>query len=84
MVRAANTGISAVIDASGRVTAWGVDGQPGAWNTEGVLTATVTATPASTLYARIGDDFGWLVLVLGVFGVLLGLVQGASRKEGFA
>jgi apolipoprotein N-acyltransferase len=62
MVRAANTGISAAIDDRGRLLSTGVDGSPGAWDADGVLSASITPAAAGTLYARIGDVFGWIVL----------------------
>ena len=49
MVRAANTGISAVIDPSGRIVArldLGIDG---------VLDASLPAARPPTIYARLGD-----------------------------
>ena len=49
LVRAANTGISAVIDPLGRV----IESLP--LGTEGVLDAPLAAAVAPTLYARVGD-----------------------------
>ena len=60
MVRAANTGISAVIDPSGRVVArlgLGI---------EGVLDASLPAALPPTLYARL-RDIPIAVLVAGAF-----------------
>lgn len=65
MIRAANTGISAAVDASGKLIASGIDGEPGAWNKDGVLTADVVPALSNTLYTRVGDVFGWAVLALG-------------------
>ncbi len=56
MVRAANTGISAVIDPKGRITA------ALALNTAGFLDATLPAPGAATLYARTGDLPALLIL----------------------
>jgi apolipoprotein N-acyltransferase len=83
MVRAANTGVSCAIDSRGRVMASGVNGFPGAWNQDGVLHATVAATSARTLYARIGEVFGWGVFVLGtgLFGAALLTGRRTPRKE---
>lgn len=65
LVRAANTGISAVIDAHGRTVARLGLGQ------RGVLDAPLPRAAPATLYARWGD---WillpLLLVLGVCGVI--------------
>lgn len=95
MVRAANTGISCIIDARGVVTRAGVEpvspqgqlGPPSAqrWLTDGVIRGTVTLpAPASiTPYARVslllGDVFGWLPCVLAGLLVVFGLVS--SRKH---
>ena len=68
VVRAANTGISAVIDARGKI----VDSLP--LNEAGYLDALVPAALPPTFYARIGD---WpLVVLLGLF---IGL--GVARRN---
>lgn len=65
MVRAANTGISAVIDARGQITAsLGL-------NTAGYLDAALPAPGAPTLYARTGDLPWGLILVAGFFAMVL-------------
>ncbi|GJQ30711.1 MAG: apolipoprotein N-acyltransferase [Phycisphaerae bacterium] len=66
VVRAANTGISAVIDARGRVVASGIDSQPGAARVDGVLTAEVTLSDQPTFFARLGNAAGWFCLSGGV------------------
>ncbi len=61
LVRAANTGISAVIDPVGRITAelgLGV---------EGVLDARLPQALPPTLYARIGDGPAWLAVLAAAF-----------------
>jgi len=70
VIRAANTGISAVIDLTGRLLARGPN-QPGheggPSRTDGVAWAVVDLPARDTFYARIGDLVGWLC-----FGGLLG------------
>ena len=64
MVRAANTGISAVIDPAGRIVArlgLGV---------EGVLDANLPAAIAPTIYARLGDIPAAIMVAAGLLFVL--------------
>lgn len=58
MVRAANTGVSAMIDAKGRITA------KLALNTQGYLDAALPKSFGPTLYSRTGDWVIGLLLVL--------------------
>jgi len=81
MVHVANTGISAHIDAQGRIVRQGPDEPPspqigfstGAW-LEGVLRTTVTlpsSSSRSTTYAALGDIFGGTTAILaGVLSIL--------------
>ncbi len=60
LVRAANTGVTCVIDPSGRVTAHISDGEGRTWE-PGVLWADVPVPPDGaplTFYARFGDMYG--------------------------
>lgn len=75
MVRAANTGISAIIDSRGRVR------EASALFEEAVLVADIpvaTQAPA-TFYARFGDVFAGLC-VLGL-AIILGLKKMQARKQ---
>ena len=58
MVRAANTGISALIDPTGRIVRIGVDGSENPGRVDGVLVVDVPGPMGGTVYARIGDVFG--------------------------
>lgn len=64
LVRAANQGISAIIDPRGRTLAELALGE------RGVLTARVAARTGLTVYARIGDAFGWGVTLIAAVLVL--------------
>ncbi len=70
MVRAANTGISASIDATGRVVRLGPDGrEPDARPDRIAGTMTATVTPAiggRTLYARTGEWPMWGMTLVGL------------------
>jgi len=64
MVRAANTGISAAIDPSGRVQARGPENRSEDERVAGVMRASVNLPVGGpTVYARIGDAAGWLSLL---------------------
>jgi apolipoprotein N-acyltransferase len=65
LVRAANTGISAVIDPLGRI----VDSLP--LGSEGVLDARLPQSLAPTLYARLGDRIAGALLALALACVLI-------------
>jgi len=75
MVRAANTGISALIDAQGRVLRRGVDAESRDMLVDGVLTGDITIPVQGTIYARIGDTVGWSAL-----GGLLLLIAASIRS----
>src|SRR6202011_576184 len=70
LVRAANTGISAVIDPVGRV----IESLP--LGTDGVLDARLPRPAALTPYARMGDLPTGLVLALAI-----ALVMGSRRRK---
>lgn len=72
VVRAANTGISAVVAPDGRIISSSVLFERGA------LTATIGKNAELTPYARYGDVFAWSV-ASGAGVALLGTVVGARR-----
>lgn len=72
MVRAANTGISALIDQRGRVRA------SLALNTAGYLDVVLPAPGKATLYSYTGDWPSALIILLG----LLGMVLCSARNRG--
>jgi apolipoprotein N-acyltransferase len=65
LVRSANTGISAVIDPLGRITA-----QLGL-GLEGVLDSSLPSSVASTIYARLGDIPAAIIVIAGLLIALL-------------
>ena len=72
MVRAANTGVSAMIDPLGRITAAVPLNQPGA------VTAALPAPLVPTVYARTGD---WPVFLLALFmTAVMVLLQVRTRR----
>ena len=76
VIRAANTGISAVIDANGTIIeALGLE-------TTGIIDSGLPAALPATLYARAGD---WVLPPLGiaVWLIALGLDRSGSRRTGF-
>ena len=72
IVRVANAGITAAVDAYGRVTARFPTDVRGAW------TVAVTPSDAITLFARSGDLFAWST----VLGALVGLARSRSPLRG--
>jgi apolipoprotein N-acyltransferase len=79
IVRAANTGISAFIDARGRLLRQGVDGHKNIACVEGVLAGTVEPVLAITPYAHIGDAVGWGCLLGGMGLLAWAVFQGAPK-----
>jgi len=78
VVRAANTGISAVISPRGVITARLTDDQRRSRQVQGLLVATVPVSPARTVYVAIGDL--WLTgaaVVLACFS----FAAGAFRRK---
>ncbi|NUQ67256.1 MAG: apolipoprotein N-acyltransferase [Phycisphaerales bacterium] len=72
MVRAANTGVSAIVDAGGRVVRAGVvtnGGGAGRCRVDGVLVGDVGVGGPVTVYARVGDSVGWMMLALTGLGL---------------
>ena len=60
LVRASNSGISAIIDPSGRITA-----RTGLF-TRTVMQGAITPTHGQTLFVRCGDWFAWLCVVVAI------------------
>ncbi|MBL9031163.1 MAG: apolipoprotein N-acyltransferase [Phycisphaerae bacterium] len=73
MVRAANTGRSAFVDASGRVL-----GGLGPARAEGVLAGELMGARGETMYSRIGDVFGWACVVGAGVLVVVGRRKGTA------
>ena len=74
MLRAANTGVTCVIDSKGHVTSRLVDPETGSHFIEGTLKAEVQIPkhPPLTLYARFGDAFS---VTLGILAFLAAMIQ---------
>lgn len=68
MVRAVNTGVSAFIDANGRVFAstYAVDPKKTPKPVDGLVAPVVLMEGGHTFYARFGDVFGYLCVLLGL------------------
>ncbi len=75
IVRSARNGVLTVSDAYGRVTSEAPSGPQTAYNV-----VAPTSGPGATLYARIGDVFGWFALALAV--VLICWTIWARRRAG--
>jgi apolipoprotein N-acyltransferase len=73
LVRATNSGVSAVVDPAGRVVA-----RSGLFTRE-TLRADVRPLDGETLYARLGDWPGWLAAALVVIGLTVGAPSRGRR-----
>ncbi len=73
MARAANTGICALVDPSGKITA----STP--WYQEEALVGELPLAQGQTLYAKWGDWFPWACVWASVLGVFAGMV--GNRTE---
>lgn len=78
MVRAANTGISALIDERGRVTRRSLDGkgERNSARSSGVVTGEVNMASGRTVYAMSGDVLGWLSLLGTGCAIFYALISG--------
>jgi apolipoprotein N-acyltransferase len=74
LVRAANTGISAVVDPVGRIIAALPLGR------EGILDAPLPQPLGRPLYARVGDTTAFVMVAIGLFAVLLRRLSGGLKK----
>jgi apolipoprotein N-acyltransferase len=77
MLRTSTTGLSGVIDSSGRVVAK-VDGRSPEGDPEGYLVASVTLEPGGSLYSRYGDWFIVFLLALLASLAALAWARGSS------
>lgn len=80
MARAANTGVSALVDHRGRVIARGVHGDPVGIGVDGVLVGDLPMVEGATLYARGGWLVPWLAAAAGLLWVLLALLKPRSVR----
>ncbi len=72
LVRATNTGISAVVDPVGRIT-----DRTAQW-TKAALSDRVPLMRGRTLYSLLGDWIGWLCAVIALFGIARALRTSGS------
>lgn len=83
MVRAANTGISAVIDHRGRVLSAGVEGEAQTARVEGVLIGEVALPIGETRYGRRGwDVVAWIAGVWVAIAMALAIAGGRRVQAG--
>jgi apolipoprotein N-acyltransferase len=81
IVRAANTGISNVIDPEGRVLAAVQDPSGRKKAVSGVLDCTVPLDDRHTFYTRFGDVFAWLVFLAAISVTILSLLPSSWRDR---
>lgn len=83
MVRSANTGVSAIVDARGRVLTSGIDGATAAIDAGGVLSGRVpvaVGTQGPTLFARGGHWLGDVLLAIAALLVVAGVVAARAGR----
>jgi apolipoprotein N-acyltransferase len=80
MVRAVNTGVSAIIDSSGRIIQIAGDGERNPM-ASGVVVGVVPLDHRNSLYVRFGDWLGQLSLALTAGGVLAGFAMAVSQRR---
>lgn len=80
VVRAANTGISALIGPTGAFLRAGVDSAPNPARVDGVLVVDVPKPLGATLYARVGDLFGIAALVVAGGLLLASFIRTSSSR----
>ncbi len=81
MARAANTGVSAIVDARGRVVASGVEGGAGgAARVDGVLVGEVPMYAGGTVFGKFVGL--WPSYVVGVLGLAACVVPVGKRRRG--
>jgi apolipoprotein N-acyltransferase len=73
LVRAVNTGVSALIDANGRVVTetYAIDPKITPKGADGMLAEARLVEGGHTVYAAVGDLFGWLCVALVAFAWLV-------------
>jgi apolipoprotein N-acyltransferase len=83
MVRAVNTGISAYVDRTGKIRHAGPDGRDSTVSEAGVMTATVPLPDETerTVFGRIGNVFGWTMVVVGVLLPAVGMSAVRQRSN---
>lgn len=82
MVRAANTGVSAMIDSRGRVIASGIDGHSNAADVDGVLSGVMPNIVEDTPYARFGDWVSYPVLAIAGVTTVVAWFMDRRRPRG--
>jgi apolipoprotein N-acyltransferase len=81
-VRAANTGLNAIIDARGRIVRSGTDAEPGAPRVAGILSGEVSLGISRTPLALLGQPVGWASLgSLAALLILTWIRPGTSRTK---
>jgi apolipoprotein N-acyltransferase len=78
MVRAANTGVSAIVNARGQVLEQGAiaeDGSRGTVRVGGVLWGRVPLAAGSPLHAVVGDAVGWAAMLIAAILLVVSFVR---------
>ena len=81
LIRAANTGISAIVDETGKVLKSGVDAEPGAIGRDGVLTGVVPLRKINTPFGSWGDVAGRATCVVALLATVWVSFAGIQNRR---
>ena len=80
VLRAANTGVSCIIDSTGQVTKIVKRGKDEIF-IDGYATGDISVTSTKTFYTRFGDVFSWMCIILVLLKIVTGTYFKTKRKR---
>jgi len=83
VLRAANTGVSCIIDRNGRIVKSVGPGE-GETFVDGYVTASITPGIIRTVYTRFGDVFSWICIIIVFIGLTIRHCERPRAKRGEA
>ena len=80
VIRAANTGVSCIIDPYGKITAIAKKGGE-AICVDGYVTGVASTTSAKTFYTRFGDLFAWICIILVLLNIIISAYKFTGKRS---